>query len=235
MDAALRVGTARGRSYAAKRLAAGGGSIPKMVRNRYPKLAIRGWSNNNAELKYVDIAAANYAADTTGSVTCLNLTAVGDDNTTRDGRQICNRSIHVQGILNPVDNTAGPNLARMMLVWDAQPNSGAIATITNILTASTSVSATNLDNRERFTVLRDSRFAQGTISDTATQAFSNGTNTYMVNEFVNLKDVKTTYSGTTAAIGSVATGALLLVTIGSVGAVAGGTFNLTTRLRFTDR
>jgi len=206
-----------------------------MVRNRYPKLAIRGWSNNNAELKYVDIAAANYAADTTGSVTCLNLTAVGDDNTTRDGRQICNRSIHVQGILNPVDNTAGPNLARMMLVWDAQPNSGAIATITNILTASTSVSATNLDNRERFTVLRDSRFAQGTISDTATQAFSNGTNTYMVNEFVNLKDVKTTYSGTTAAIGSVATGALLLVTIGSVGAVAGGTFNLTTRLRFTDR
>lgn len=205
------------------------------VRNRYPKLALRGWKNNNSELKYNDVAAALYVADTTGTVTALNLTAVGDDNTTRDGRQICNRSIHVQGILQPVDTSTSASFTRLMLVWDNQPNSGAIATITNILTAATSIAGTNLDNRERFTILRDLRFAQGSISDVATQSFSNGDNTYCVNEFVNLKDVKTTYSGTTAVIGSVATGALLMVTIGNQAANLGGIFNLHTRLRFTDR
>jgi len=205
------------------------------LRNRYPKLALRGWKNNNAELKYNDLPSATYIADTTGTVTALNLTAVGDDNTTRDGRQICNRSIHIQGYLAPADNNTGANLARMMLVWDSQPNSGVIATIANILSASTSVSSTNLDNRERFTILRDCRYAQGAVSDTATQAFSNGNNTTVVNEFVNLKDVKTTYSGTTATIGSVATGALLMVTIGSLAAANAGNFIVTTRLRFTDR
>lgn len=192
--------------------------------------------NNNAELKYTDIAQADYAADTTGNVTALNLTAVGDDNTSRDGRQICNRSIHIQGMVLPGSTTAtSANLSRIILVWDSQPNSGTIALITDILTASTSIAPTNLNNRERFTILRDLRFAQGSYNNTATQAVSNGNNTYGVNEFVTLKDIKTTYSGTTAAIGSVATGALLMVTIGSQPGALGGIVRVTTRLRFTDR
>jgi len=199
-----------------------------------PTLATRGWVNNNTELKYNDIASASYQADTTGTVTALNLTAVGDDNTTRDGRQIINKSVHVQGILSPEDRTTNTNLARMLLVWDSQPNSGTIAAITDILTAATSVAPTNLNNRERFRILRDCRYACGINDNTATQAFSNGNNTYMINEYVKLGGVKTTYSGTTAAIGSVATGALLMVTIGNQAAGAAGTFIVTTRLRFTD-
>lgn len=207
--------------------------VAVVVRNRYPKLATRGWANNNSELKYTDLARAIYAADTTGTVTALNLTAVGDDNTTRDGRQICNRSIHVFGLLNPLDDATNANYSRLMLVWDAQPNSGAIAAITDILVAASSISSTNLNNRERFTVLRDCRYSQGRVQ----AGYSNGDNTYAINEFVALKDVKTTYSGTTATIGSVATGALLMVTIGSETAAStdGGQFQLTTRLRFTDR
>lgn len=211
------------------------GPITPSVRNRYPKLATRGWNNNNAELKYTDIANTSYAADTTGSITALNLTAVGDDNTTRDGRQICNRSIHIQGILAPVDDTTNANFARLMLIWDAQPNSGSLPSMTDILVASTSCSNLNLNNRERFTILRDLKFAQGKVDTTASSAFSNGSNTHVVDLFYNLKDVKTTYSGTTATIGSVATGSLLMVTIGSVAAATGGIFGVTTRLRFTDR
>jgi len=226
----------------AKRMA-GGGSAPialvsKRMRNpvrAYATMATRGWKNNNSELKYVDVAASNYAADTTGTVTCLNLTAVGDDNTTRDGRQICNRSIHIQGHLAPTDTTTTDCFSRMLIVWDAQPNSGTIAAITDILTSSTSLAFTNLNNRERFTILRDCRYAQGAQNNTATQAYSNGSNNYVINEFINLKDIKTTYSGTTAVIGSVATGALLMVTIGNVAANNGGTFFVNTRLRFTDR
>lgn len=196
-------------------------------RNRYPK--------NNSELKYTDLASTIYAADTTGTVTALNLTAVGDDNTTRDGRQICNRSIHIQGLLKPEDIATASNLSRLMLVWDNQPNSGAIAAITDILVSSTSISSTNLNNRERFTILRDLRYGCGYQSNAVGAVFSNGDNTYALNEFLSLKDVKTTYSGTTAAIGSVATGALLMVTIGSQAPGAGESFELTTRLRFTDR
>lgn len=203
-------------------------AIRAAVRNRYPR-------TGPPELKYTDIASASYAADTTGTVTALNLTAVGDDNNTRDGRQIHNRSVHVQGILSPEDRTTNTNLARMLLVWDSQPSSGALASITDILTASSSIAPTNLNNRERFRILRDCRYSQGINDNTATQAFSNGNNTYMVNEYVKLGDLKTTYSGTTAVIGSVATGALLMVTIGNQAAGSAGTFILTTRVRFTDR
>jgi len=208
------------------------GALPSSGWQTY---SLRGWKNNNSELKYNDIASATYAFNTTGTVTALNLTAVGDDNTTRDGRQICNRSIHVQGLLFPADDATAQSLCRFMLVWDSQPNSGTIAAITDILVASTSITSTNLNNRERFTILRDKRYALGKIDNTATQAFSNGCNTYVINEFLNLKDIKTTYSGTTAAIGSVATGALLMVTVSDQAAGLGGTSSLTTRLRFTDR
>jgi len=234
-----RVSGARLAAYAKSR--AMGGSTLAIRRMRNPiyssaTAATRGWKNNNSELKYLDIASAQYDADLTGSVTALNLTAVGDDNTTRDGRQICNRSVHVQGFLRP--ETAGNssvNLARLMLVWDSQPNSGAIATIANILTASTSVSNTNLDNRARFTILRDHMVAVGgQDAATATTTWVQSPTVSELDWFVPLRDAVTTYSGTTATIGVVATGALLLVTIGNQAANDGHNFFATTRLRFTD-
>lgn len=188
---------------------------------------------SSPELKYNDIAVAAYAADTTGSITCLNLTAVGDDNTTRDGRQINNKSIHVQGLLTPNDSVAGPNWARLMLLWDTQPN-GALPAVTDILTAATSTANTNLNNRQRFIILRDIKLAQGINDNTATMAYSNGNNTYTVDTFIPLGGLKTTYSGTTAAITSVSSNALLMLTIGSQAAGSAGTFGVTTRLRFTD-
>lgn len=207
--------------------------IRKTVRSRAPR-ATRGWFNQPGELKYVDVSAATYACDTTGTVTALNLIAQGDDNTTREGRQCFMKSIHVQGIIRPVDNSCSGGYCRVMLVWDSQPNSGSIATITDILTAATSLASTNLNNRERFTILRDCRYVIGGVSDTATQAITLSPNNHMINEFVNLKMQKTTYSGTTATIGAVATGALLLVTIGNQVANSGGAADLTTRLRFYD-
>lgn len=205
----------------------------KLVRARAPR-ANRGWFNQPGELKYVDLAGASYAGDTTGSVTALNLIAQGDDNTTREGRQCFMKSVHVQGVVRPVDAQCGANYSRMLLVWDSQPNSGSIATITQILTAATSLASTNLDNRERFTILRDCRYAVGGISDTATQAYTIAPGMHMINEFVNLKMQKTTFSGTTATIGSIATGALLLVTIGNLAAGLGSSFDLTSRVRFYD-
>lgn len=211
-----------------------GGTKSKFLGSR--KLALRGWTNSPGEVKYLDVAVAAYAADTTGTVTALNLTAVGDDNNTRDGRQINNKSIHIQGTLAPVDSATTDSFCRLLIVWDQAPNSGTIATITDILTAATASSFTNLNNRDRFTILRDARYALGR-QDTAaggSVGYTSSPSMFCINEFVKLDGKKTTYSGTTAVIGSVATGALLMVTIGTTAAGAGGSFALNTRLRYTD-
>lgn len=208
-----------------------GTAAGKKILNVGGTLALRGWGNSGGELKYVDLASAAYACDTTGSVTALNLTAVGDDNTTRDGRQITVTSCHIRGAIQRQDDSTTENLARWMLVWDKQPNSGTIATITQILSASTSMSSTNLDNRERFVILRDKQYAIGSCQVTTTVQGS--PTTCDVNEYVKI-NCRTTYSGTTAAIGSVATGALLLVTIGQKAAADAHNLQCTTRVRFTD-
>jgi len=208
-------------------------SAARKIVNVGGTLATRGWNNRGGELKYTDLASATYACDTTGSVTALNLTAVGDDNTTRDGRQIVVTSAHIRGFIAPVDDITNDNLSRWLLVWDKQPNSGTIAAITDILVASTATSSTNLNNRERFVILRDKQYAVGKTLNTATQAVSNCPNMYEVNEYVKI-NARTTYSGTTAAIGSVATGALLMVTIGTATAGTGGLLTACTRVRFTD-
>jgi len=235
---AAKSSTKRGVVLATRRAAAGSALVSKL-RNRYPKLSTRGWLNNNQELKYVDTAFAATGFNTTGSVNCVNLLAVGDDNTTRDGRQIVNKSLQIQGMVYPQDDTTVNSFVRYLVVWDAQPNSGAIATPAQILTSASSYAFTNLDNRERFTILKDRRMAVGRVQvdTTATQSYgiAVGPGCQVVNEYIDLKALKTIYSGTTAAIGSIATGALLLFFIGDT---ASGTstpiFVGTTRLRFTD-
>jgi len=192
--------------------------------------------NRGGELKYVDLASASYAFDTTGSITLLNGIAVGDDNNTRDGRQIFNKSIQVMGSIKPAltNPTGVPSFCRLLLVWDSQSNSAALPTFNNLLTATTSTGMLNLDNRERFTVLRDLKYTIGNVSVTATQSFAEAPSTATVNIFVDLKGVKTTYSGVAATIGNIMTGSLLMFTIGDQAAGSGATFVGSTRLRFYD-
>jgi hypothetical protein len=195
--------------------------------------ATRGWTGSPGELKFVDVASAAYACDTTGSVTALNLVAQGDDVTNRQGRQITLKSCRVLGKISGGITTT-PVYCRVMLVWDSQPNSGAIATIAQIMAASTSISNPLLDNRERFTILRDWKMTLGGLSTTATQSFAMSPSNAELDWYVPLKGIKTTYSGTTATIGVVATGALLLVTLGDLAAGSGGVAQLVSRVRFID-
>lgn len=185
------------------------------------------------ELKYVDVASSAYVCDTTGTVTALNLLAVGDDNNTRDGRQVTIKSVQIRGIVQNVDQATGDSYARIMLVWDNANNSGTIATIAQILTAATSLSFPLIDNAQRFTILSDRTYAIGQISTTATQSFAGSPNVNTCDLYKKINQV-TQYSGTTAAIGSIQNGALLLVTLGNNGAGLGATALIATRVRFTD-
>jgi len=207
-----------------------------VTRNRAPRAAVKGAIasyGGRKELKYVDTASASYPCDTTGTVSCLNLVAVGDDNTARDGRQVTIKSVQLKGIVKPIDADTSSTYARVMLVWDNANNSGAIATIAQILTASTSESFPLVDNANRFTILSDQSFVLGRTSATATQAVAGSPTVGCLDIYKRINQI-TQYSGTTAAIGSIQNGALLLVTIGDNAAGDGAVATLAARVRFTD-
>lgn len=209
-------------------------STPGLGRRlRAPRGAIAPFGGRK-ELKYVDNQAATYVADSTGTVTALNLTAIGDDNTSRDGRQVTIKSVQIHGRLQSVDNVATlSSRCRLMLIWDNAVNSGTIATIAQILTQARSDAFPLIDNAQRFTVLYDNSWGLGALVTTATQTFAQSPGTHVVDIYKKINAV-TQYSGTTAAIGSIQNGALLMVTLGDQAAGDGGSFVLSTRVRFTD-
>lgn len=218
-----------------------GGTTKRLMMGAPAPLAPTGWSRfpnskTGQELKFFDVAAATYACDTTGAVTLLNGIAQGDDVTTRDGRVVFNASVRIIGKFTGQDGIVSDTLCRVMLVWDQNNNSAAaVPAITDILTASTSVSHLNLNNRARFIILRDHMVSYGAHDiTTATSTFSSSPNTGELDWYVRLGKSKTIYSGTTGVIGSIASGALYLVTIGDQAAGAGYSFNATSRVRFTE-
>jgi len=204
-------------------------------RNRAPKIkgSIAPFGGRK-ELKYVDLASADYVLDTTGSVTALNLIAVGDDNTTRDGRQATIKSVQIKGHAFCNSAAITPQKGRIMLVWDNAVNSGTIATVAQILAAVNVNAFPLVDNANRFTILWDHEVVFGPRSQTATQSVASD-NIQGVGYYRKLDNV-TQFSGTTAAIGSIQNGGLLMVTLGSIAASAtlAATLTAATRVRFTD-
>lgn len=202
-------------------------------RNRYPRVKGAIKPSGRTELKYVDVANATYACNTTGTITALNLIAVGDDNTTRDGRQVTIKSVQLHGMVYPEDTNSGPTKARVVLVWDNAVNSGALPAITDIFAVIGGNAFPLVNNANRFTILVDRTFSCGIMQDTATQAVAGCPNTFECEIYKSLGAV-TQFSGTTAAIGSIQNGGLYLVTMGSTAAGNGATLIASTRVRFVD-
>jgi len=207
---------------------------PRASARRYPvKGAIAPYAGRQ-ELKYLDVPAGTMACDTTGAVACLNLLAVGDDNTTRDGRQVTIKSVQIKGIIRPQDTGTLNTMARVLLVWDNANNSAAaVPTITQILSASGSQSFPLIDNANRFTILMDQSFPVAYFNNTATQAVAGAPTVHLVEKYLKINQV-TQYSGTTNTIGSIQNGSLLLVTIGDQATGDGANLIVATRVRFTD-
>jgi hypothetical protein len=173
------------------------------------------------ERKFLDTIFASNALTTApafqedGTLLCLNATAIGDTESTRNGRQQTNKGIFIHGTVDIAaaeGQTAplGTNYARILLVRDIQPN-GAQGTATNVLKTS-SYGFRNLQFVERYQVLRDFivKMPVPPITQAAANDFSWGAQSYPFRINVPLKDV-TTYTGTTAVIASVATNAYHLI------------------------
>lgn len=227
----------------------GGPAIKKLKaqirRNRAPKVyrsPVKGPIKSYGgapELKFVDtvLQSGTQLYDTTGLATPVNLLAVGDDNTTRDGRQVTIKSIQVKGICSPVDLVTGNAMCRTMVVWDNANNSVSTTSanlIAALLSSSNAAAFPLVDNQTRFTILWDSTKVLGrTDGSTATLTYMASPTAHGVEYYRRINQI-TQYSGTTAAIGSIQNGSLWFVTIGDQAAGAGGVFNGQVRVRFCD-
>lgn len=201
------------------------------------------------ELKALDVPAANYTLNTTAQITPLNLIRTGSTFCNRIGRKIEMQSVRVSGRLNTANTVADEDYFRMMIIYDRQTN-GALPAIADILqttdqataNSTTSQSGINLNNRDRFIILRDLRIVPPSLTSTAgvvtnlgiTDPISRLSN---FDFFVKLKGLLTQYKADSApaVIGDIASGGLYLVTYGGKASGSEGfSCILESRLRYLD-
>jgi len=184
------------------------------------------------ETGFVDVSAATYAMDTTGSVTLLNTIAQGASVNQRVGKKVVLKSLQFRGNLQN-GSTATVNDVAFMIVYDKRPT-GALPTITDILSSATAFSMNNDANSGRFSILKRH---DDVLLGNATAAANYTDEMYKSCDFfLSLKDRPTTFKAAgTGAIGDIEEGALYLVTIGIVAAgTAAASLQGAFRTRFLD-
>jgi len=181
------------------------------------------WQPTSAEIKAADIEEGTYVfrdPNTASNIILLNGVMTGSGFFNRVGSRIEMKNLHMNGFLGP--NTAAtsttPSNLRMLIVYDRQPV-GALPVISDILqdrnqvgTAITGgLSHINLDNRDRFTILRDIRWVVPTVTAGVVTGVSTGVGEqWCINEFIKLKGLGTHYksSSNPVTIADISTGAL---------------------------
>lgn len=208
------------------------------------------YRSNKSEVKALDVATAVYALNTTGSVIPLNLIVAGSSFFNRVGRKLEMTSLRVTGQIFNINTSVTNCYSRIALVYDRQTNGAnpAIADMFQTTTfqgtnVTTSLSGVNLNNRDRFVILRDKRFVSPSQTYTAGVETNVGvvdpvTTSTNIDLYVKLKGLVVQYkadSAPTPVIGDIATGAIFLVTFSNLAAgVEGWAANLESRLRFHD-
>jgi len=166
----------------------------------------------------------------------------------RIGNKICMTNFNWKGFiyLDPVagaGTTSGGALVRYIFFIDKQAN-GAAPTFANIVTTQDIAGTTeanfasfiNLDNRDRFEIIRDTWIDIGSISDTATQSYAMGNGIQNLNMFMKLGNRETVYNaGTAGTVGDITSGSLYCFLISNNANASGVTANLSFRVRFTDQ
>lgn len=221
--------------------------------------------DKNIELKYYDNFSVLYNAvgpvypglkfSTTGTLLLLFSPTTGTTSKTRLGRKACIKSVQVRGICfsNFIANysyttpttatmtmtTPGAafatDICRLMLVFDKQAN-GAVATLAQILNSAVARSHLNIDNRDRFRILKDKTFQlEGGNGDTTKYWYWGGRQSHAIKIFKKLNLETTFNSGTAGTIADISTGALYLVSAGAYATATPDPYcDCFTRVRFHD-
>ena len=185
------------------------------------------------EIKAVDIPVALYpmfnSPTTNTLVTLLNGVQEGTGFYNRIGRHISMKSLHVTGTFaKSGNNSVGDDYVRWAIVYDRQPSANAsLPTYQDIFKAYDQggaatagvLSGVNLDNRERFVILRDFRTYMPFVAAAAqfpTELAVRDNERNTIDEFIKLKGLETHYNNSANPIqpANISTGSLLLVTQG---------------------
>jgi hypothetical protein len=145
------------------------GNLPKTISKwRRAPLRSGGWGRRTQELKVVDVFKNDSMLPDAGSVFLLNGMAQGVDYYQRVGRKVILKSIMLKGSVT-VEPTGNGNViplasmsCRVSVVYDAQSN-GTLPSYADIYqsvdsvgtTTNTTFSGVNLNNRDRFKILKD--------------------------------------------------------------------------------
>lgn len=183
---------------------------------------------------YRDTTFAQYAANTTGAIACLNLVPQGATQTTRVGKKIMLKSLQCHGLMQ-ADSTNALTQASYVIVYDRRP-SGALPAITDIFDTVSPNSFLNDANSGRFKILKREDF---TVIGNSTTGAATDKTAYAVDWYYKFppKYAQTSYKAAgTGAIDDIDEGAIYLVTLGSsVAGTADALFGAGFRLRFYDQ
>lgn len=184
-------------------------------------LASRGYTPNTVELKVKDTPTATYNVNTTtASIVALCVPTLGSDMTQRIGRKIIIKKIQVQGFIRSggAEALTTGNLPasynRFILLWDTQPN-GALPALSDILAENHPASPLNLNNRDRFVVLRDKRFVIDPFLFNTTTLGAASNQIKPVKLFVSCQKEVIFNAENGGTIADIASGALLAVWTGN--------------------
>lgn len=182
------------------------------------------------EVKTLDLPAQTVTINSTATVTPLNLIRAGSSFFNRIGRKICIKSVRINGQIKTTGTAVVTNeYDRILLVYDRQTN-GALPSINDILQTTDQAgtnttgafSGFNMNNTDRFVILRDIRFAvplgtTGALTNNVAGALDYTTNKSNIDMYVKTGNLETHYKADSspAVVGDISTGGLFLVTLGS--------------------
>lgn len=215
-------------------------------RSRAP-LATRGFRfPMTGELKAIDVPLFA-GIDNVGVAVLLNGCAQGTDILNRIGRKIVVKSLTYRYTLScaAADLIAAPgvtfyapqNMIRMIILWDMQPNGAAPALADVLANAADNTSQLNLNNRDRFRIVKDKMFSFDPFWHTTIGDFMGFNHTTTNHKGYKKFSQEVIFNaGNAAAVGDINSGSLYMIFLGNQAAAANRNINLVgnTRVRFTD-
>lgn len=160
----------------------------------------------------------------------LNGIAQGDGGTTRDGDQVKFTDLGVRLWLK--NTQAFSDVYRVMIVLDKQAD-GTAPTIAEVLENAGVLNFNNMDNKMRFSVLKDELFYLSPNGDTGEMKLLK---MYLdlTKKYKKSKGLRTRYSDTGAAVTDIASNSLWLIIFNRSGTANGSDVEYKTRIRYVD-
>jgi len=205
------------------------------IRNLPASLYAPPRSARAGEVKCVDVAAGNIIVPMAGIVTWIPMPQEGSSFYNRIGRRIRAKSLEVKGyVYNTLTNTSAKNelnYMRFMVVYDRQVN-GANPSFSDVIqaynnaggTTNTALDGMNMNNRDRFMILRDwkivlppvgvagvaTTYSDGIVTQASAKEDRGSLNFH---DYIKLKGLETQFKGTSnpSVVGDVSTGAYFFV------------------------